>query len=239
MTGPVDIGAVTATALKLLGPSSAEAMATSASLVLVRKRVADGSTLEDALLAEAHHLATKDRRVADEFLAVLLSDLTPIAHGRLSEPLRRFLDTGDLVQSVMGDLWPSLASIDFQTRGQFRALLAQRLGWKATDKGRTFHSAKRREDLRVTLEPFDLDSAKEAPGRPEDTMMKAEEMDLLHLMLLRLSSNDQELLREHLDGKSAATIASERGVQRDGIYKALQRAIERARELCEQTRDAS
>lgn len=236
MTIPVDSATVAAAALKLLGPHCSQVMATTASLVLVRRRIADGSSLEDALLAEAHHFAAQDRRVADEFLALLLSDLTPIAHGRLSEPLRRFLETGDLVQSVMGDLWPSLASMEFQTRAQFRGLLAQRLGWKATNKGRALQSASRAENQWASLAQGDSTIEGEAPGRPEDALVKAEELAMLHLMLLRLDPKDQDLLRDYLGGKTPDVIADERAMQRDAVYKALQRAIQRAREISERVR---
>ena len=90
--------------------------------------------LEDAVLAEVHRVAKTDARVADEFVGYFLSDLMRLGGSALSPGLRRFLDTGDLVQSVLGDLWPELASVRFETRGRFLSYLARRLGWKAGDK---------------------------------------------------------------------------------------------------------
>jgi RNA polymerase sigma factor (sigma-70 family) len=226
----LDLEDLRATAARLLGPASADALGTPGVLVLVRRRVAQGRALEDALLAEALHVAGDDRRVADEFLATFLEDLMPVARRELSPLLRRFLDTGDLVQSVMGDLWPSVRELEFETRPQFRALLAQRMGWKASDAARGLTSGKRREDLRATAAGAEQHEPAGA-ARPEDALVDEEERALLHLRLLRLSERDRDLLQRHLAGQSPAEIAAALGSSRDAVYKGLQRAVARALQL--------
>src|SRR5262245_49417445 len=84
-----------------LGPSSEALLSDPAVQALVLSRLRHGTDLEDAVLAEAHRAASTDRRVADEFIAYFLADLMKLGHHTRSSALRRFLETGDLVQSVL------------------------------------------------------------------------------------------------------------------------------------------
>jgi len=70
----------------------------------------------------------------------------------ISPNLRRYLDTGDLVQPVLGDLWPELAGVRFETRGRFLAYMSRRLAWKAAGEARKLGADRRREDLRAGID---------------------------------------------------------------------------------------
>ena len=102
---------------------------------------------EDAVLKIVHQLAPTDRAIADEFFGHFLSALMRIGHFSISEGLRRFVETGDLVNSVAGSLWRDIEKTEFHTRRQFLTYCGQRLQWKAADQSRGLTSGKRREDM--------------------------------------------------------------------------------------------
>src|SRR5438552_10182657 len=113
-----------------LGPASESALRDAALQALVFSRIRSGAEMEDAILAEVHRASALDRRVADEFLAFFLEDAHRSGRSLVAANMRRFLDTGDLVHSVLGDVWQDMSSLRFETRAQFISLLAQRLRWK-------------------------------------------------------------------------------------------------------------
>jgi hypothetical protein len=144
-----------------LGPASERFLEQSQVQAEVGKRVGGGQDLEDAVLAVVHGVIAENRRVADEFAAHFLYDLMNM--GKISmattSHLRRFLDTGDLVMSVFGDLWGDLASLKFESRNQFKTLFTQRMNWKAADNARRLRTGSRREDRRGMGQPEDLATA--------------------------------------------------------------------------------
>ena len=207
-----------------LGPRSAALLAGGAALELARERRAAGADLEDAVLAAVHAAAERDPELADEFVAFFLADLMQLGGGAISRALRRFVDTGDLVQSVLGDLWPQLASVRFETRGRFLALLAQRVRWKAGDRAEQERAARGREERRAV-------ATSERVETPLERALSDEERDGLALLLLRLAPRDRELLARHLRGEPADAIAAALGLTEGAARKALQRAVARAREI--------
>lgn len=213
-----------------LGPASERVLMDPQVQTVVLARMRAGSALEDAVLAEVFRAGASDRRTADEFLGYLLPSLMDRAHPHLTRGLRRFLDTGDLVQSVLGDLWPELLELRFETRAQFVSLLAQRLRWKASNTRRSLERGRRREDLRVPGPSEELDLADNVPT-PASDLGAREARDLLILALMRLSERDQLILRMHLKAEPLEVIASELGMKPEAARKALQRAIRRAREI--------
>ena len=213
-----------------LGPASEQLLARPDAQALALSRLRHGSDIEDAVLWLVHREARTDPRVADEFVAFFLASLTVAARPALSPGLRRFLDSDDLVQSVMGDLWRELAELEFGTRAQFLAYLNQRVSWKASDHARELMRDKRREDLRTDEGVEDLDPL--SPGRaPESLAGIKDEWEKLVLVLLRLPERDRQLLRMHLRGDSVSEIARAMELEVDAARKALQRAMRRAREL--------
>lgn len=220
--------AARAFAAQRLGPRSQQVVADPARLALVVARVTRrGAAPEDAVLAELHGSLAEDPILSDEFLAFFLADLDRLGHGRLSPGLKRFLDTGDLVQSVLGDLWPELAELRFESRDSFLALLAARLRWKASDSARAAKAGKRREDKRAEL-PAQEFAAAETPG-PATELVQAEEWQQVALSLARLPDRDRDLVRGHLRGASWQELADQHQLQPESARKAVQRALDRLR----------
>ena len=147
-----------------------------------------------------------------------------------SSRLRRFLDTGDLVLSVFGDVWADFGDVAFTSRAQYRRLFAQRLEWKAADQARRMTASTRREDLRSSQQPDELHGGHEDPLR--DAIRK-EEREQLILLLLRLKDRERRLLSLHLKGEPLDAIAAAEGLSPEAARKALARAIEQARQLAD------
>lgn len=223
-------------AAQRLGPGCARLMQQPAVQALVvakvRARVSSASgqaadaSPADAVLAVIHSRLESDRDLADEFLSFFLTDLHRLGHGALGPGLRRYLDSGDLVQSVMGDLWPELAAFQFESRDSFLALLAARLRWKAADGARHLRAGKRREDLRAAADADLL--AADHPG-PSTELVAAEEWQQTALALSRLPQRDRELVRAHLSGKSWADVAAIHEMKQESARKAVQRALAKLR----------
>lgn len=211
-----------------LGPASATLLGLPESQAVLLSRLRAGLALEDAVLGVVHEAAHTDRDLANEFLAYFLEDLMCAGHGALGGGLRRFLDTGDLVDSVVGDVWPQLRDIQFETRASFISLLAKRIQWKASDRARALGTSKRREDRRVEVEPGDL-VAESEPGA-SSIAGRQDESDWLVLQILKLPPRDRTILRLHLGGASPRVIADKLGILLEAAQRATHRALERARE---------
>lgn len=205
-----------------VGARATELLREPAVLALVVARTRRAATVEDAVLAELH-ARLDDARLADEFVAFFLADLDRLGHQALGPGLRRYVDTGDLVQSVLGDLWPEFRSLRFDSRDAFTALLAARLRWKASDQARALRSGKRREDLRQNA-----DAAPEAstaqPG-PATEFVRAEDFERAALALAGLPDRERALVRGHLRGQTWSELAAEHGLQAESARKAVQRAL--------------
>jgi RNA polymerase sigma factor (sigma-70 family) len=226
-------------AAERLGPCSSKLLHDPAPQALVVARMRAGATLGNAVLAIIHSrldnpssppataAQSHSNELADEFLSFFLADLARLGHSALGPGLRRFLDSGDLVQSVLGDLWPDMAQLKFESRDAFLALLAARLRWKASDRSRRLQAGKRREDLRKNADADLL--ATNQPG-PVTELVSAEEWQQTALALARLNKRDRELVRGHLNGLSWAELAAENGLQPESARKAVQRALARARQ---------
>lgn len=213
-----------------LGPASERALSSPEAQALVISRVRAGASIEDASLWFVHREGRSDARVADEFVAYFLADLLAIARPALAPGLRRFLDSGDLVQSVLGDLWREVTSLNFESRPAFLAFLAQRLRWKAMDHNKALQRDRRREDRRIDARPEELALA--GRERAPDSLVGArDEWDQLALRILRLPDRDRELVRLHLRGERMEGIATALGLQHEAARKALQRALTRLRDM--------
>jgi RNA polymerase sigma factor (sigma-70 family) len=202
------------------------------SAVVARRRA--GRSVEDAVLAEIHAGLAGNRALADDFAAYLLFDLMKMGSNSMaaSSGLRRFLDTGDLVLSVFGDLWHDVPAVRFDSAGQFKTLFAQRLNWKAADSARRFSADKRGEHRRVAESPEELQLVgQDEASAPMAAMIREEERAQLILILLRLTEDERRLLTLHLKGASHAEIGRRLQLTPDGARKALGRAIEQARRL--------
>ncbi len=220
-------------AAQRLGPSCARLMQQPAMQALVVAKVRAAGANEagapsptDAVLAVIHSRLDQEAELADEFLSFFLTDFNRLGHGALGPGLRRFLDSGDLVQSVLGDLWPELAALKFESRDSFLALLAARLRWKAADGARHLRAGKRREDLRSDADANRI--ADETPG-PCTELVAAEQWQQTALALSRLPQRDRDLVRAHLRGLSWAEVGSAFEMKPESARKAVQRALTKLR----------
>lgn len=201
----------------------------------VEERLAAGAAPEDAVLGVLHRRVGTDRGVANEFAAFFLYELRNLRKVMSSSSrLRRFLDTGDLVQSVFGDLWSDIAELDFNTLAQFKTLFALRVQRKLIDQERHYVTARRREDKRLQQQPEELSlPAGDEAGTPLSYTIRQEERERLILILLRLKKRDGRLLAAHLKGTSLESIAEAEGLSYEAARRALARAIEQARSLAD------
>ncbi|MGQ0552408.1 MAG: sigma-70 family RNA polymerase sigma factor [Planctomycetota bacterium] len=218
-----------------LGLASERHLRQPAVLASARARLQAGAPVGDAVLAEIHPRIATDRRLADEFAGHFLFDLLKLGTFSMADnsKLRRFLDTGDLVLSVFGDMWGDVSSLQFESANQFRSLFAQRMRWKAADEARRLETGSRREDLRVAESPEDLGLTAHEGEAPVSLAVQGEERERLILILLRMEERDRRMLTLHLKGRSARAIGVELGLDYETARKALQRAVKQARHLAE------
>lgn len=213
-----------------LGPASERAVSSPEAQALALSRIRAGASLQDAVLWLAHRESRSSVAVANEFVAFFLSDLLSISRPAIAPGLRRFLDSGDLVQSVLGDVWRDVSSIEFDTRAAFLSFLAQRLRWKAADHHKALQRARRSEDRRVDAAPEELPIA----GRerdPASIVGQSDERERLALRIMRLPERDRELVRSHLRGEDLSELAKSVGLTQESARKALQRALARLRAM--------
>jgi RNA polymerase sigma factor (sigma-70 family) len=170
-----------------------------------------------------------DADLANEFLGHFLGDLMALGRANLGAGLRRHLDTGDLVQSVVKDLWPELAALRFESRTGFLALLHQRLRWKAANRARDLRSGRRREDLRAAGFDPGSSAVAGAGAGPPTAAGAAEERAELTRRVAALPDKERELLRRHLAGEPLASIAESLSVAPAAAKRRLQRALRRVR----------
>jgi RNA polymerase sigma factor (sigma-70 family) len=215
--------------VRALGPRSVAVLSDPVVQALVLSRIRAGAELPDAVLAEIHSRAGLDRELANEFLGYFVLDSHRSGRRLISPFLQRFVDTGDLVQSIFGDLCDDFSRLQFETRAQFISLLAMRLRWKAQDHARRLGSNRRGEDHRAEADPGDLALPDTQPS-PASAAIAEEERERLALAILRLPERDRLLVRLHLQGTPLSEIMQQTGLSHEAARKAVQRAVIRARE---------
>jgi hypothetical protein len=67
--------------------------------------------------------------LAEEFFKFLLPYAESRSHGRVGPSLKRHLESQDLAQSVIGNLWQDIPDLEFTTFPQFLSMVIQRIGW--------------------------------------------------------------------------------------------------------------
>jgi RNA polymerase sigma factor (sigma-70 family) len=212
-----------------LGPASMECLQDPGHQAEYLELRGNGIEAEDAVLHLVHRQALSNPTLADEFLGHFLESMLLVGRLSLNEGLRRYLDTGDLVNSVVGSLWRDLSTVRFTTRNEFLSYLGQRLSWKASDKQRGLAAGKRRNDLRVDLDSFAIGLAENGPKGPPSLAQSREDLERLAAVLPRLDERDRELLRRRLRGDSAQEVADTLGISLDAERKAVARAVEKLR----------
>lgn len=225
-----DLTAVFQFAESYLGHASLEFLKKHAEDGEIEGWMKDGVNPEDACLRKLHGKISTHPEIAEEFFAYFFEHLLRLRVVDLYPGLRRFLDTGDLVQSVLGDIWPDLGKLNFESRSEFLSLLRQRMKWKAGDKKRFFHAQRRREDLRVSATTEEMGVAGIAPSALTQQINKEEHNQML-LALFRLPQRDRTLVKLHMRGASGEEMAEKMGLSLVAARKALERALKRVRSL--------
>ena len=213
-----------------LGPESERLLREPSQQALLARRLSQGQFLEDAVLAQVFTFLKDRQALQNEFFSYILATGHAQFSGLLPAGLRRFLETGDLVQSVFGDLLGDLQSLWFETRSQFLALLLQRLRWKAADHDKQRKAQRRQEQLRVSTSPETLQQSDQGPS-PASKADDREREERLVLALMRLGTRDREIIKMHLRGEPVERIGESLGLEREAARKALRRALHRARAL--------
>jgi len=221
----------------LLGPHTAEALRRAGRTHVVRAETDGGLSLEDALLKTAHGLLADDCYVENEFAQLVLRLALQSAHHQLSphNPLRRWLQTGDIVDSVFVKLWPDLPSLEFRTKRQFVALLGKRMGFKIKDKLKE-HAAKkrssdRRDERSVELVPPDEYSHPASVVDPERAAERRDQLQRLYAQASILNDRERRILFALLAGKADAEVATAEGLQAPAARMAITRLIRKLRDM--------
>lgn len=210
-----------------LGPASLAVLVQEPQAGELRQRL-EQMGIEDAVLGLVHRLSREDRGIANEYFAYFMHTLHVLGRRVRSEGLRGFLETGDLVNSVVGDVWRDIAKIEYPGRRQFLSYLAQRLRWKASDRARARNV--RPEGHRQEL-PGGGEWLSISQTGPATLVGREEDKAALSLLLVRLPPRDRELLTRSLRGESIPDIAAAMKMSEAAVRKAIQRAIRKARQL--------
>ena len=220
-----------------LGPRSVQLFALDGAAQEVVAQVRAGRDVIDAVLGLVFERMPREPRLADEFFAHFLEDLTRTRRPSLGPRLRRLHDTIDLVQSVLGNLLPRLESLRFEGRAQFLKYLSTSLSSKVVDKVRRGEAAKRREDRYVDAAPEDVEPVDSGPTPAMEVAEREQkhmDQDRLKLLLLRLSERDARILALAMAGEPLESIAEDLGLAPEAARKARQRAVERAKAIARQ-----
>ncbi len=225
-TSPSFVAALAFTT-EFIGPHSAEVFQTSAGAAQLNQELSRNlGEPADAALRVIHSLGQGDRGLVDEFLGFFFSDLLRLGSGKVGQRLRSMLDTQDLVQSVMEDVWSDIAKLEFRTRGSFLSLMSQRLEWKASDRGRMQTRDCRREDKRVEMPeqllPLSVDGQLTQMGDDEDKQK-------VWLHILRLAEPERTVMTHHMQGDSQKQTATAMGLEEAEVRRAFDRGLYRLR----------
>ncbi|HJP01581.1 MAG TPA: hypothetical protein QF764_07430 [Planctomycetota bacterium] len=209
-----------------LGPGSAELLEGPGVQAGAFERFGAGATVEDATLAVVFEAGKQDRRLMDEFLVYLLGDTMRAGHSLLNPGLREHVDTVDLVDSVMGDLWAGMEEVAFRTRGQFIAFLLRKMRWKARTKLRAANREKRGGGQRVGGDVTEFGVADPGPS-PISSASHRDELRRLALVLFDLDGADREIVRLHIDGVRPGAIATRLALPPSRVTRTIDALIRR------------
>lgn len=220
-----------------LGPASEARLRREEVLAAVLGELAGDRPLNDAVLAAVHAAIDDDPRLADEFATYFLTDLMKMGKVSMSmsSKLRRFLDTGDLVMSVFGDMWSGLGKLEFQSEGSFRKLFQQRMTWKAADRWRQLNTKRRAEDKR-DAKPVDEHEVADDTTDPSQLAWH-DEVEELAMILAQLSDREQKILTLHSQGATLEDVGTALDITYDAARVARRRALEHAKQIRQERDD--
>jgi DNA-directed RNA polymerase specialized sigma24 family protein len=209
----------------------------------LRRRQADGGEVSDLVLGtvfDALKRGDGEMELAEEFFKFLIPHAEARSHGRVAPDFKRHLESQDLANSVLGNIWSDVDKLEFTTFPQFLAMVIQRLSWKASNRGRDLRRKKRSEDARVDLDVGEMGDLR-GEQSPITELVRAEDVDLFIKTIMALPiERERKLIMDHLEGRSIAEMAETHGLEVESARKALNRALKHAREhldLAKRARD--
>lgn len=230
-------------AARELGPASYRLVQTERGAEDLRRRRVEGVEVSDIVLGtvfDALKRGDGETELAEEFFKFLIPHAEARSHGRVAPDLKRHLESQDLSNSVLGNIWSDVDKLEFTTFPQFLAMVIQRLSWKASNRGRDLRRKKRSEDARVDLDVGEMSDSR-SERSPITELVRAEDYELFIKTIMALPiERERKLIMDHLEGRSVAEMAETHGLEMESARKALRRALNHAREhldLAKRARD--
>ncbi len=217
---------IVACARRDLGSASVEFVQRAHVYSEILDRCAQGTSVGDAVLSVVHGNLRSSRELEGDFAAFVTREMERLSHGLLGNQLRSTTDSNELVQSVLGDLWTSVADLEFTTKKRFLALLRMRVTNKAREKGRRSRALKQGGDQpreRISVSGVSQDEDDAVP----EAANEREGVERLMAQIPSMKAEDKEVLRLFLEGRSHADMADALGLTEDAARKRLARAKER------------
>lgn len=201
-----------------LGAACSAYLETPEARALLNSRLAAQQSIEDATLAVVFRSVCSDRGVANEFFSYLFGELSATGRSLLTPALRELMETGELVDSVVRDMWKDLERVEFRTRGQFLAFLLQRMEWKRTNSIRSAKRQKRGGHLR----PHENTEIREFPDTGSRSPLSEAEREEDLRRVAKLSAGLEPLDRQMLvmrviDGHTYAEIGERFGLSANAV----------------------
>jgi DNA-directed RNA polymerase specialized sigma24 family protein len=217
-----------------LGPASYRLVQTDLGKEDLRRRQEKGGEVLDIVLGavfDALKRGDGEKELSEEFFMFLIPHAEARSHGRVAPDLKRHLESQDLANSVLGNIWSDVDKLEFTTFPQFLAMLVQRLSWKASNRGRDLRRHKRSEDARVDLDVNEMEGSGSKDG-PITELVRAEDNELFIKTIMALPvERERKLIMDHLEGRGVAELAVTYGLEVESARKALRRALNHARAL--------
>jgi RNA polymerase sigma-70 factor (ECF subfamily) len=172
-------------------------------------------------------LRAGDHDAADSLVRQFEPEVRRFIRFRLtSPPIRRFIDSLDVSQSVLARFFVELERGTIEVAGpdQLRRLLMTMARNKLYDHARTQKAAKR-DARRLESEPERLEQVADSATTPSEQLAAAE---LVEAVRSRLSTDELYLVEQRMDGRTWDDLAQELQSTVDAVRKRMCRAIDRA-----------
>jgi RNA polymerase sigma-70 factor (ECF subfamily) len=168
-----------------------------------------------------------DEQAAGELVRLYEPEVRRFIHFRLTTPaLRRFVDSLDICQSVLANLFVHLdrGSLQLDNPDQLRRLLITMARNKLHDHARKMKAA-RRDARRLATGDGHLDHVADSTAEPDEQIMNEE---LVVALRAQLSKDELYLVDQRFAGRSWNELAEELNTGADALRKRMTRAMDRA-----------
>ncbi|MEZ5966356.1 MAG: sigma-70 family RNA polymerase sigma factor [Planctomycetota bacterium] len=181
--------------------------------------------------------ARGDDAARNELLVRDLQWVRAYVHRRLGDQVRRWCETGDLVQEVMLRMMAYAPRFPVATKHQWRGLVGRITLNAIRGAARGLRALEDvPERLTTLVESIVGDHAGKAFARPDANAEAGEELANLRLGLLVLGVEDQLILELHFQGSTDAEIGERLGRNGNAVRTRRARALNKLFELSEEIR---